>query len=49
MIVGKVSNGSPVEIIGEEYSEEEEQDFYNIKLQDGATGYVIKDVVQLAE
>lgn len=49
LIVGKVTNGSPVEIIGEEYNEPEGADFYEIKLESGETGYVLKDVVQLAE
>lgn len=48
-IVGEVVNGESVEIIGEVYNDVSEKDFYNIKLEDGKTGYVLKEVVQLAE
>lgn len=48
-IVGEVVNGDSVEIIGEVYNDVDEKDFYNIKLEDGKTGYVLKEVVQLAE
>lgn len=48
-IVDEVTNGTPIAIIGEVYNETAEKDFYNTKLENGKTGYVLKENVQLAE
>lgn len=42
-IVDEVTNGTPIAIIGEVYNETAEKDFYNIKLENGKTGYVLKE------